>query len=112
MIITVKMSPRCPPDEGGWRESGRVPYGLASHLRARLGTCDHLRSGVSQVIASASHISVICMPVANTLFNFQHESEETHGDMGLGTSEKDCNRYMRSFLTETSPQSVRLRHLR
>jgi len=35
-----------------------APYGLASHLRARLATCDHLRTGDSQVVASASHISI------------------------------------------------------
>jgi hypothetical protein len=50
--------------------------------------------------------------VATILFTFQHESEETHGDLGVGTSEKNCNRYTRALLTETLPQSVRLRHLR
>ena len=40
-----------------------APYGLASHLRAQLATCDHLRTGDLQVIASASHIS-ICPPPA------------------------------------------------
>ena len=49
------MPPNALQMKGG---SGRVPYGLASHLRTWLGTCDHLRSGISQVIASTSHISI------------------------------------------------------
>jgi hypothetical protein len=55
---TIILFTKMPPYERRLGNSACVPYGFACHLRAPLVTCDHLRSGDSQVIASASHISI------------------------------------------------------